>query len=57
VSLEVEGFYKSRVYLARLIDRRTSDNMVVKQRHIVGRHEEISVDQHHEHGSVDNRNT
>lgn len=57
MSLEVEGFYKSRVYLARLIDRRTSDNMVVKQRHIVGRHEEISVDQHHEHGSVDNRNT
>lgn len=47
MSLEVEGFYKLRVSLARLIDGRTSDDMVVEQRHIVGRHEETSIDQHH----------
>ena len=31
--------------------------MIIEERHIVGRHEEISVNYQHEHGSIDDRNT
>jgi hypothetical protein len=30
--------------LARLVDSRTSDDMVVQERHIVRRHEGVSID-------------